>query len=224
MSTPHVRLALPEIRRMAPDALRMLGVPIGQAEETSEAVVWTEAVIGGALRFLRLHSTRMLWVPRPRVAVHRQGNSAWLVDARGGSLLEFGMRIMDFARSEAASATSLKLRVRNTYGTIFLPYLFSRIDEHGYSASALPSPREGCAKPMRGDLPESRHDVDLHVTQASSGPQASTLGEIPHDADERFRSAMSHGVSVSEVDAQALMDRFEHLRVPTSERSRSHAG
>src|SRR5262245_16797776 len=199
MSASYVRLAVPEIRRMAPDALRMLGLPMGQAEEASEAVVWTEAVVGGALRFLRLHSARLLWVPRPRVALYRQGRSAWLVDARGGSLLEFGRRITDFARCEASSATPVTLRVRNTYGAVFVPYLISRVNEHGISVSMAPSPIASSLEAASGDRPEKRQDIDVHMTQGPPVHQVSAFDAVPPDAEERFRVALRHGVTVDEV-------------------------
>ena len=43
-------IAVPELRRYAPDALRMVGIPLGQSDETADMFVWTEAVVGGAVR------------------------------------------------------------------------------------------------------------------------------------------------------------------------------
>ncbi|MFC5745748.1 hypothetical protein [Actinomadura rugatobispora] len=193
-------IAVPELRRYAPDALRMVGVPLGQADETADMLVWTEAVTGGALRFVQTNRARLNWSPRPRPRVIAETPEEAVVDARGGSLLEFGIRIFDFACAEAAAAGSRQVRVRNVYGAVFLPYLVARAAERDVRVE------------VRG--PDSG-ELTLRATTGGAGEGLDTPA---------YRNAVDHGIDIDERDFDTVTQLFESLRVPTSERSRSHAG
>jgi hypothetical protein len=216
--------AVPELRRLAPDALRMAGLPLGQADEIAEMVVWTEAVHGGALRFLREARARLLWVPRPRIALTTIAPDEYLIDARGGSFLEFGISIADFLCGETSSArdsgtrSHTSARVTNVYGKAFLPYLAWRSETRGFSfmvhASDAPkeTDREGGA--------ELCEDYELTVQPATrSEPSVEFV-----DSQSKYLLSVENGVVTDQDDFDSFVQLFEMLRVPTSERSRTHAG
>lgn len=222
MSTGAARTSVPELRRLAPDALRMAGLPLGQADESADLMVWTEVVAGGALRFLRLNRPRLLWSPRPRPAVTHTAPGIVHVDARGGSLLEYGIRLADLARGEATEHSAATVTVSHTYGSLFLPYLAWRCEQFGYAASFTAWDLSGAALPPVPD--EHRADVRLQIS-APDQPLARRprLGD-PAAAPEAYRRALNEGLDVDAEDFRSFNELFEMLRVPTSERSRTHAG
>jgi hypothetical protein len=202
-------IAVPELRRYAPDALRMVGIPLGQADETADMLVWTEAVTGGALRFVQTNRARLNWTPRPRARVVTETPEEVVVDVRGGSLLEFGIRIFDFVCAETIAAGSRLVRVRNVYGAVFLPYLIGRAAERGVRVEADGfSPEAGAG--------EKCADLTLRATLTGAGGEGL---DIP-----AYINAVDHGIDIDDDDFDVVIQLFEMLRVPTSERSRSHAG
>lgn len=211
MTTERLLVAVPELRRMAPDALRMVGLPIGQADETADMFVWTEAVTGRALRFLRLNRNRMLWSPRARLGVVRERQNEVVLDARGGSLLECGIRVVDFACGEAArQGSSMSVVLENTHGSLFLEYLVWRSAVRGFRVRA--SVAGGGQEPA--DV-EPLSGVRFHVAAAEEDAP-----RLPGS----YRAARDNGLMVMPDDFTSFSELFEMLRVPTSERSRSHAG
>ncbi|MER6975646.1 hypothetical protein ABT317_00870, partial [Streptomyces carpinensis] len=46
----------------------------------------------------------------------------------------------------------------------------------------------------------------------------------PVDDDPAYRNALARGIPLADEDFAEITSLFEMLRVPTSERSRSHAG
>lgn len=208
-------IAVPELRRYAPDALRMVGIPLGQADETAEMLVWTEAVYGGALRFVQQNRARLHWVPRPRMRVVSETADEINLDGRGGSLLELGIRLMDFVCAEALAHGSRRILVENVYGPVFMPYLMACAAERGVQVTAgwdvLPSGRSATDRE-----PRSTMTVDASVRR----------GARPEDGRdcEGFRNAVETGIDLDDDDFASIVQLWEMLRVPTSERSRSHAG
>lgn len=214
-----MRTSVPELRRLAPDALRMAGLPLGQSDESADLFVWSEVMTGGALRFLRLNRARLLWSPRPRPVVTHTGEGTAQVDARGGSLLELGIRIADFARGEAAGRSGATVTVSHTYGSLFLPYLAWRCGRFGYDASF--TALDGAE--LTADPDERRTDVRLELSVADPPTDPPRLSD-PAAAPERYRRALDEGLDVDADDFASFNELFEMLRVPTSERSRTHAG
>jgi hypothetical protein len=210
-----VLVAVPEIRRLAPDALRMVGLPQGQADETADMVAWTEAVVGGALRFMRLNRARLLWVPRPRVAIAMQKPGQAALDVRGGSLLEFGIRIFDFLCAEALEHGGIQASVSNTYGTVFLPYLVWRLRVSGVAIEC-----DRLKQSPNSDHDEPPGEIIVRATALDVAGDA----HWQDDHAARFDLAVDHGVEVDDDDLMSFNQVFEMLRVPTSERSRTHAG
>lgn len=214
MTAGQVQVAIPELRRMAPDALRMAGIPLGQADETADMFVWTEAVTGRSLRFLRLNRSRLLWSPRPRLAVVSEGSHETVLDARGGSVLDFGVRVANFACGEAASGSPVTVLLDNTYGSLFLPYLMWRSGVWGYEARARVVGSNGDTQAEPPDV-EPLVRVRLEVAPSRRGAPC-----LP----DAFCVGLDDGLTVAKEDFMAFNKLFEMLRVPTSERSRSHAG
>lgn len=200
-------IAVPELRRYAPDALRMLGIPVGQADETAELLTWTEATGGRAIGFLRRHRARLLWRPRPRARIIADDPDGLVVDARGASLLELGVRLADLIYSETLRPKPRPIRVVAVWGAPFVPYLGAISAERGVKVAADLAP-----DPRGEDLPR---ELWLHGHPTTPRPT---------NADRAYRAALEHGISLSQEDFAEITQLFEMLRVPTSERSRSHAG
>lgn len=222
MSAGTVRTSVPELRRLAPDALRMAGLPLGQADESADLLVWTEVVIGGALRFLRLNRPRLLWSPRSRPVVTHTAQGAAHVDVRGGSLLEYGVRIADFARGEAAGCSAATVGASRTYGSLFLPYLAWRCEQYGYSTSF--AALDSAGSELAPDPDERRADVRLELSAPDKPIDRRPRLSDPAVAPEPYRRALAEGLDVDAEDFASFNELFEMLRVPTSERSRTHAG
>ncbi|MBF8187682.1 hypothetical protein ITP53_18455 [Nonomuraea sp. K274] len=201
-------IAVPELRRYAPDMLRMVGIPLGQADETADMLVWTEAVTGGALRFLQTHRARLNWIPRPRPRVVTESPEKVVVDVRGGSLLEFGIRVFDFVCAETVAAGSRWVQVRNVYGEVFLPYLIARAAERGVHVEA----GDGLA------MAPSEESAGLTLQAMATDPAGAVL------ADPVYLDAVDCGIEIADDVFDSIIQLFEMLRVPTSERSRTHAG
>lgn len=210
-----VRMAVPEIRRMMPDVLRMVGIPLGQAEICAELATWTEAARGGTITFLREHRERLQWIPRPRPAMLADGPGTFIVDARGGSWLEFGPAILSFAEAHASRNGSAAGSVRHIFGELFLPYLGLAAARHGYEFGAhLVKARGTESAAPHADAPG---EYRVHCA-LSAKPKLASADEV------RYRAALVSGLDVPEEDFLYFRSLHEMLRVPTSERSRSHAG
>ncbi|MEW2508215.1 hypothetical protein AB0878_47920 [Amycolatopsis sp. NPDC047767] len=204
-----ITIAVPELRRYAPDALRMVGIPIGQADEVADMLVWTQAVTGAAVKFVQDNRARLNWRPQPRPRVVDENADEVVVDLRGGSLLEFGPRVFDFVQAETAAHGSRRVRARAVYGGIFLPYLVARAAERGVHLDV------SFPETPQGDF-EPRGELTIEATRVPATP-----GALQTDA---YRSAVDRGIELSDADFTTVIGLFEMLRVPTSERSRTHAG
>jgi hypothetical protein len=208
-------IAVPELRRYAPDALKMVGIPAGQADDCADMLTWTEAVIGGAVRFLQRNRARLLWTPRPRARVISESAGGIVIDARGGSLLELGIPIFDFICAETMAHGHRFVRVNNVYGRMFLDYLTAR-----------------CAQ--RAVMVDTQLLIDGEQASESAEPTvALTVHAVAGKAEPdsvcgldtaAYRRALAHGIELADDDFHTITSLFEMLRVPTSERSRSHAG
>lgn len=200
-------IAVPELRRYAPDALRMLGIPPGQADETADLLTWTEATGGHALEFVRRNRARLLWAPRPRARIVGDRTDALVVDARGASLLEFGVRLADLVCAETLCPKPRAVQVVSVWGTPFAAYLCAFAAERGVEVSA-----EWAPDPDGLDRPR-----ELSLRGRSTAPR-------PVNDDPAYRASVAQGIPLIDEDFAEITQLFEMLRVPTSERSRLHAG
>jgi hypothetical protein len=207
-------IAVPELRRYAPDALKMVGIPAGQADDCADMLTWTEAVVGGAVRFVQHNRARLLWTPRPRARIISETAGGIVVDARGGSLLELGVPIFDFICAEAMAHGQRLMRVNNVYGRIFLDYLTARCAQRDVLTDTQLLGGEHVSKTA-----EPATDLTVHAVAGTADPDlASGLDTAA------YRRAQAHGIELADEDFRTITELFEMLRVPTSERSRSHAG
>jgi hypothetical protein len=209
-------IAVPELRRYAPDALKMLGIPAGQADDCADMLTWTEAVIGGAVRFVQHHRARLLWTPRPRARVVSETTGEVVVAARGGSLLELGIPIFDFICAEVLTHGKRLVRINDTYGEIFLDYLTARCAERG----VLIETQFFTASATASESTDSAIDLAVHAA-VGTATGADPTGGLDTAA---YRQALARGIELADEDFHTITSLFEMLRVPTSERSRSHAG
>ena len=213
MTSERTRVSVPELRRVLPDALRMVGIPLGQADSIAEMLIWTAVMSPDAFAFLRRRRAQLLWAPRPRAIIASRGDGSVEIDARGASLLELGPPIFDLTVAEALTAGATDIRVHRTYGDLFLPYLIWRAGRQGVEVTV--------SKPT-GD--------ELDGGAAAFAEDALGLSAIRARPDRaaalpaRYLDAVRDGIQLDELDFEFLMAQFEMLRVPTSERSRSHAG
>jgi hypothetical protein len=143
-----------------------------------------------------------------------EGPDGVAIDARGGSLLEFGVRIADYLASEAMGRGIKEVRVDNIYGQVFLPYLVAGAAEHGVTVTVSTI---GRIEPTAGDDLEPRVCLVFEI-----------VPEVPAESQGlrggAFDKAVERGIDLPVEDFTSLLALFEMLRVPTSERSRSHAG
>lgn len=198
---------------MMPDVLRMVGIPFGLAEACAEVATWTEAAKGGAISFLREHRERLLWEPRPRPVVTDDSPTCLRVDARGGSWLELGPSILGFFVARASEARAVAGSVENIFGELFLACLEEQAARRGYFFKAL------LAGPPAGARPPAGRGADYEVRCEARVPRRG-----PSLDAERYRARLMSGLDVAEEDFLYFRQLHEMLRVPTSERSRSHAG
>lgn len=212
MRAESIRVSVAELRRVLPDALRMHGIPLGQADTVAEMVLWTAAVSEGTFAFLRRRRAQMLWSPRPRAVISNRGPGAIQIDARGASLLELGQPIFDAVVAEALTAGPAEARVHRTYGDLFLPYLVWRAGGQGVEVTVdrpTGDEEDGGAAAFAEDV------LVLSATAA---------GEPVTAPPAAYLEAVRGGIPLEPEDFEFLNAQFEMLRVPTSERSRSHAG
>ncbi|MGY4647032.1 hypothetical protein [Mycobacterium sp. URHB0021] len=211
-----INIAVPELRRYAPDALKMVGIPAGQADDCADLLTWTEAVVGGAVQFVQRNRARLLWTPRPRARVVSETPGEVVVAARAGSLLELGIPIFDFICAEARTHRQRLVRVNSTYGLVFLDYLTARCAHRGVVID-IQIVTGGDQSPESTD---PVLDLAVHAVADTAAEPDSTPGlDTP-----AYRQALAHGIELSDEDFHTITSLFEMLRVPTSERSRSHAG
>jgi hypothetical protein len=213
MTAERARVSVAELRRVLPDALRMVGIPLGQADPVAEMVIWTAAMSTGAFAFLRRRRAQMLWVPRPRAVISNRNNGCIEVDARGASLLELGQPIFDLAVAEAITAGPTDIRVHRTYGDLFLPYLAWRAARQGVDVTVT----KATGDETNGGAAAFAEDA-LQLSAVATAADATTTLPVC------YLDAVRDGIWLDRVDFDFLMAQFEMLRVPTSERSRSHAG
>lgn len=208
-----VRVSVSELRRVLPDALRVMGTPLGQADSIAEMAIWTATQTDAAIGFLRRRRAQILWRPRPRAVISARSESVVEIDARGASLLELGPCIFDCAVAQATGPATLTARVHQTYGGIFLNYLVWRARAQGFWVDVV----KRCGDASYQGRAEFGQDALILAIERLSDPPQPALPDA-------YLHALRHGIYLTREDFDFVMSQFEMLRVPTSERSRSHAG
>jgi hypothetical protein len=222
MTATTVHASYAELRRMAPDALRMAGMTLAQADEAAEMLAWTVASGAGTLEHLRAGATGRA----PRLVGDRA------VDLGGASLLEHGLRVLDFVCAEEAC-----VRVEHARGAELAGYLARRGALRGYAvvAGAFAAwPREdGSAVHLVEGVPAERRVAELAARAAELGGLVfaarrvrGPLGPVPvlGQLADRVRSAVDNGLELEPDELAVLTGLAAALRVPSSQRSRTQAG
>jgi hypothetical protein len=127
----HVSYA--ELMRIAPEALRALGLSFGEADGAVEGLVWTECVLGvgyAALRAAEQQRIERGWV-KPRVV--RQGTRPRL-DFAGAPLLLYAARVSDLVRTTAPGDA---VTIHGASGKLAVPYIAHHIGCAGLSTAIL---------------------------------------------------------------------------------------
>ena len=165
-----VCISYPELIRAGPDVLRMAGLHLAQADEAVELFAATEALLGGSLEFLARHRDAIRMRTRPRLV--SRGPYAAEIDLGGATLLEWGIRVFQYGRSEAASSSTSDapcehtIRVRRALGAVFVPYLVLDAARHGYAVRARYEP---------GDRADGQNEV---LTVAGDAPVGGATAEV----------------------------------------------
>ena len=135
MSTTFVAVA--ELLRVAPWALRALGFSFGVAERGSVIVTLAEVLRRDGLRTLRVRNDtirRGAAVTSTRV---NTGPGALKIDASGKSLIEVGPAAIDLAASATARHDFARLTIEGIPDPEFLPSVLSLAPAYGLTAVAV---------------------------------------------------------------------------------------
>src|SRR5262245_19095596 len=117
----HVSYA--ELIRIAPEALRMLGIPFGHADDAVEGLVWTECVLGAgyaALKAARDRREACGWA-KPRLS-----HAASAFEFAGTPFLLYAARLADLVRISVPEGLS-KFEIHDASGKLVLPYVAHRL-------------------------------------------------------------------------------------------------
>lgn len=138
MSADTIRISYGELNRLAPEALRMLGISFGHVDGAVEGFVWTEAVLAQGLRLFANASDGIeprAGGPGCSVKIAGDGSNWTKIDLGGLNLLVGAGRVADFVASDAAHGAPHKVRVVGTSGGVMVPYIAYRLAKLGLSAT-----------------------------------------------------------------------------------------
>jgi hypothetical protein len=254
MSDGTMHVSVPELRRMAPDALRMSGLLRSQADECAEALVWTEAAFGGAISHLADSKNSLGLLKKGGLKCLRSPNGI-SVDARGGSLLEVGIRVFDFAWATARAENGhSRVLLKNVNGFRFLPYLVLHYAKQGAMVVArkrdagfplatnvrsLLTVTGSCtgsrssALTVARDFDDEDHrppafflEMATNEAQLQGDPfrGLERMDDIDISASARFEDAVRNGLSLSEQDFATISELNARVRVEAFDGSHTQAG
>jgi len=170
MSTTFVAVA--ELLRVGPWALRALGFSFGVAERGSVIVTLAEVLHRDGLRTLRVRNDtirRGAAVTSTRV---NTGPGALKIDASGKSLIEVGPAAIDLAASATARHDFARLTIEGILDPEFLPSVLSLAPAYGLTAVAVFG---GLDSPGGDDAPRTSWII------AAPSPSGAMLFEGPAD-------------------------------------------
>ena len=225
MSTTFV--AVPELLRVGPWALRALGFSFGVAERGSIIVMLAEVLHRNGLRTLRVRTDalrRGAAVTSTRV---NTGPGALKIDASGKSLIEVGPAAIDLAASAAERHDFARLTIEGIPDPEFLPSVLSLAPAYGLTAIAIfggldsaggdnasrPSwiiaaPSQSGAMLFEGPADDSRALGLLANRMGIPPAAASALQSALQNADGRHRDAPGDAIELIVIaDLQAATIR-----------------
>jgi hypothetical protein len=135
MSTTFVAVA--ELLRVAPWALRALGFSFGVAERGSVIVTLAEVLHRDGLRTLRVRNDTIRCGAAVTGTRVNTGPGALKIDASGKSLIEVGPAAIDLAASATARHDFARLTIEGIPDPEFLPSVLSLAPAYGLTAVAV---------------------------------------------------------------------------------------
>ncbi len=173
-----------EMARSAPEVLRMLGCPYGQADDAVEALLYTQAALGRGYTLIKMTDAARTadWKP---VTLTQQADGTYVVDMRGAPLLLYAARLSDLVVARSVPEAETRVHVRNTFGGWVVPYLGHRLARSGLSSTVRWSPPP---RPSNLEAPES-----LAVTMC---PDEGKPIEVMVSPGEAFQATPAEPASV----------------------------
>lgn len=170
-----MHIAYGELIRGAVEALRMIGLSFGQADDCAEGFVWTEAVLSRGYDLLRLADGQRPSAGWPVPALSGLDVDPRVIDLAGLPLLAYGARLADLTSTIAKGAARMSsvVAVGATGGHI-APYVAYRIARAGCIAGVIW--KNGSSR-ILSDAPDS-----LVVTAPAESGEVSAMEIAPGDA------------------------------------------
>ncbi len=232
------RLGYPELRRMAPEALRMIGLPLGLADRIADVLTWTEAATGRALHAAATLDGQVTQTVVPPVSPAADDSHHQVIDCSGASLLVFAPLIVDYLAAESHRGV-YSATLRNYVHPWFLLYAAYQVSRAGYRLEISPvghSAEQAHAfwgSQKDGEQPElwvsitppghlARDAVSRFPGQIF--PEESPLWGAVRKAATRVDEAKRTGIVVGSAELEWLTGIIKRIRVKTSARSEMQAG
>jgi hypothetical protein len=130
-------VAIPELLRVGPWALRALGFTFGVAERGSIIVMLTEVLHRNGLRTLRVRTDALRCGAAVTSTRVNTGPGALKIDASGKSLIEVGPAAIDLAASAVQRHDFARLTIEGIPDPEFLPSVLSLAPAYGLTAIAI---------------------------------------------------------------------------------------
>ncbi|MEW6438828.1 MAG: hypothetical protein AB1508_16845 [Pseudomonadota bacterium] len=124
-----------ELVRVVPDAIRMLGFTYSQADDSAEAVIWTECVLSAGYELLNNASVSN--EPFRKAPIILDDDGGKVVVSVDRPLFAYAARIADLAISRAAAAGISLIRVIGEAGANVTPYIAYRVSRAGYGIAVI---------------------------------------------------------------------------------------
>ncbi len=127
------RISLAELERQAGEAIRMLGLPVGHADDVSPVFVWTEVVLKRGVACLRIAGQDQ--DKNQPLSISKISELKNLeINLEGKPLIFFAERIVDYIVSRNVGLDWQEIYALDTIGGWAAPYIAYRLAERGLTA------------------------------------------------------------------------------------------
>lgn len=116
-----------ELVRTMPEGIRMLGYSYSQADDSAEAVIWTECVLARGYELLESNASAANAARRLGVLSCRSDRSETVLNLGGRPLFAFAARAADVAIAQAGQAAGSLTRIVDVSGTDACAYVAHRV-------------------------------------------------------------------------------------------------